>query len=485
MTNPLLLKWSLLGIVFILPLLFLPLTYLAFELPKVLALYIFSGFILTGFLLGKWKIKLDFVHHLAFFFLFWLFLSSLVGVSFETSFFGSYFRREGLLTYICYILLFFAAPFVLKDEGFKKKLSVTAVASSIAVSLIGIAQFISLWIFNYQDQPLYNGRIISTFGQPNFLGSFLVQSLPFFWYLAIRVKSKWRLVLFLGSSIVILAVILTFSRASWLALIILICILTFKNLKLLLAFLIGLTIVYAFIGSFTPSLFYHQVKRFEVDINERWTAENRGLIAQRSLELIVKRPITGWGVENFALVFPMVIREDDLGLKDIVVDSAHNIFLNLGVEGGIVGMGIFMAFLVVLIKLGLKKVKEEQDSGFIKALMMVVVAFLITHQFSVLSSAPFILFWICCGGIAGSAFLYTSRPVNKIQTSLYSLVILIPIFWFVTQNIRADILFREAQFYEVADIKKAIELDSKAFKIAPWVKYYLVRRDFLLKQMGN
>lgn len=168
-----------------LPLLFYPWSYLSFELPKVLGVMITASFLLFGLSAVSLKhLKPHFVHYVAIFFILWLGFSSLSGVQFEHSFWGSYFRREGLVMWLSFLIIFLASGVITANQFWHKHIAQAISVSGVMVAALGLVEFVSLWGFGHTNQLLYNGRIISTFGQPNFAGSFLVLTLPFlgYWY---------------------------------------------------------------------------------------------------------------------------------------------------------------------------------------------------------------------------------------------------------------------------------------------------------------
>lgn len=495
-----LIQQTLIFSLFALPLIFFPYTYLSFELPKVLVFYLFSILMLGGLILGKpHSFKLNLIHLLVLLFISWLILASILGIDFEHSFWGNYFRRQGIITWIGYFIIFIASGIAFQKDHFKIQASWAVIFGALAVSILALSQFISLYFLGNLGQLLYSGRIISTFGQPNFLASFLVMSLPFFWYLQLSyIGAKKHLIakqqsffiakqqsffIILTGALVILATILTFSRSGWLALTVLLLMWGLYHWKMFLGLLTGVIILYALLANLFPLLVFREWSRFQVDLGTVWSAENRTLIAERSSELISKKPLFGYGAENFILAFPQVVESDDLGLKDIVIDSAHNLFLDIAVETGIVGLTIFILILLAVFAKGLKSL-GTQKSNFTAILLVVIIVFLISHQFSPLSLVPLLLFFISAGAVAGPAFAVHPTPLAKLPTAVIFLVILVPIFFFIIQNIRADMIFKQASIFEVSDINRAIKLDNETIKIAPWVKFYVWRRDFLLRQLG-
>lgn len=389
---------------FVLPLLIFPWANLAFELPKVLGLYLFSVLLLISCWFGKFRLaKLTSIHLLLFWLFAWLVFVSLLGVSFEQSFWGSYFRREGLLTWASYLIVFMVSGAVFTKETVQKKVSIAVVASACIVSFLGIVQFVLAGYLSIGNSYLYNGRIVSTFGQPNFLGTFLAMSLPFFWHLSFRRGLLVRFALWIGGLIVAIGLICTASRSAYLGFFVIALFWGFfhrKSFFFATAIMVGFVALIIFLF---PFVLQEQWRRAEFDLGKHWTAENRGLIFLRSFDLILKRPIAGYGVESYGLIFQSVVRPSDLGLREIAVDSSHNIFLDIAVQSGMVGLLLFLWFLKTLYSYVLHRAKEniQEQKTWIIAMIAVIVVFVVSHQFSVLSVIPWVLFWVASGSIAG------------------------------------------------------------------------------------
>lgn len=473
-------RQALFFLLFALPLLFFPWAFMSFELPKVFLLYLFSVFAVyflssAGFRPSKFtKIQCLYLIFLA-----WTILTSIIGISFSQSFLGSYFRTQGLLTWICYGILFFTAGKLLEDNHSKKYACLAILISSAFTASFAVLQFVLLWFFKDTSQLLYSNRVIATFGQPNFLGAFLVMSLPFAWYNLKQVTRKWKAVILFLMIVIVLGIFSTLSRSAYLGLGLLALIWGFYHYRMFLTGIILSVALFAILANLLPNLVYSQWYKFQVDTVSKWTAENRLIIAQKSIELIAQKPITGYGLENYFYAFPNVVKPKDIGLQDIVVDSSHNLFLDLAVQTGLIGLVLFLAILILTIIHGLKK------DDFAKAALCSVIAFIVVHQFSVLSVVPMVLFWLSLGIINGSTLKHVSlTKTSGFIINLIGIYILSITLLFTVQTFRAEVFFRQASAYEVLDINRAIMLDNKAIKLAPWIQFYSSRRNFLLRQLG-
>jgi O-antigen ligase len=82
------------------------------------------------------------------------------------------------------------------------------------------------------------------------------------------------------------------------------------------------------------------------------TTTSRLAIAKDSLHMFTGRPILGWGLGNFALVYPKYQSYYSLFL----INHAHNDFLEALTEAGLIGFGAMVWFVVVLYRSATSKI---------------------------------------------------------------------------------------------------------------------------------
>lgn len=119
-------------------------------------------------------------------------------------------------TYLVYVLAMRYQDRIL----FKHLLWVTYVVSVIA-SVYGLAQYFGLeWIWSHTLNP-YGSRPVSTFGNPNFMSSFLVIVIPVMMAdFMMKITGVPRALLFAGLVATIGALIATLTRSSWMGLLV-------------------------------------------------------------------------------------------------------------------------------------------------------------------------------------------------------------------------------------------------------------------------
>jgi hypothetical protein len=155
-----------------------------------------------------------------------------------------------------------------------------------------------------------------------------------------------------------------------------------------------------------------------MDIQEeigRWGFEgyerigsSRGYIWSRTIPLLVNNNLFGYGPDTYALVFPQNdVFGKALAFSDpwIIVDKPHNMYLQIGVNTGVISLLAFTAlYLIYFIQSVLLYFKGKLDS-FMKvsgaAFLLATFAYMITGFFndSVVSVAP--VFWVLLGSGIG------------------------------------------------------------------------------------
>ena len=127
-----------------------------------------------------------------------------------TSIFGSSYRYDGMLSFLLYFSAFLIAKNA-KNIG-NVVFKVIALTSTL-VATLGILQF-------YEIDPIpskwyaipWENTAFSTMGNPNFLGSYLVLSIPVAIYLFFYLEKKYGLVVY---SLLLLCVLCSQTRGAW------------------------------------------------------------------------------------------------------------------------------------------------------------------------------------------------------------------------------------------------------------------------------
>lgn len=405
------LKFLLLLIVFLTPLLN-PIKSLGYEQTKVFFFIIFltlGGFLWTIYSLRHpVKIAWSPIQKAATLFIAILFLTSILGVDRWNSFLGTQPYFQGAILY-AYLYLFFLL--ISWSRISLEKWAYVLAGSSSLVGILAIHQWVLLNVF-HQSIPSYAGRVVSSFGQPNFYSGFLLLTLPFFYLLLKRTQANPLIII--GFLINILAIILSESRIGYILLSLLIVLFLLWELpwKKLTIALCGLVLSASFIfalffgAGFLEKEFIEVSKTNNPDTTQIGV-EKRYYLWQVIGELIIKNPLLGYGLENIGVSFSNYfvinkhsIFEENLnlkpfmfGLKDLNVDRSHNYSLDLLMFSGILGL---LSWLILVVMLFLKLGQKVNDrSKFV--LLTSLLVYLVWIQFQNQSVIQLLYFWLLVG----------------------------------------------------------------------------------------
>jgi len=477
--------------------------------------WLFGGY---GPVLSGKKLK---VFILALVFLVTLILATIFSASPEYSFLGSYERRMGLITWLHFFVFF--TILVLEDwqpRDIKLILSGGLIASGLVVfySIVQSLGFnIWTWRLGSSGTSVLDTRIFATFGQPNFLASWLLLVIPLNIFCLIYFKKFYQRILIailILSCLVVL--LLTQSRGAWLGflaeIIFFVGVYLFakgrkKAFKIFLIIVIIAFVGYVGLNIFSsapttknvsnPTLFY-RLKSL-VLLKNLTTTYTRLMSWHIALEAIARRPILGYGPEMFLFEAIKHYQPSQAIYETINTfpDRAHNDFLDATLNAGIVGLLFYLALLVAVFYYALKFIKDNfsqglNNCGLVFALMVGLFGYLVSLQFSFHDIQTIIYFWLYLGLIIFLIFpvlisFNQERRKNFWQQIILStlvIILTIVVVWFFNlRAILADFYYRQA-YTQLKDQKIALSLNNfdKVFSLQPEQSYY--REGLAINIMG-
>ncbi len=408
-----LLKILLLLTVFLTPLLGASNSF-GYEQTKI-AFFIFSSS-LIGFiwLAGKPKLKWNLVKIASLGFIFILLVSSILGVDLKQSLLGSNPYFQGWLVY-AYLGLFsvLVASSKIRLESYASVL----VFSASLVGVCAIRQWVEVHLF-HSPIPTYAGRVISTFGQPNFYAGFLLLTLPFS-YLLFKTQSKKLCFLGWGSGLIsLIGILMSFSRSTILMALLLLILGLVDQLKIKVKaglVVLGTVVLSVFIAlKFSSGIIGNEVSNPILTKNPdltRDSVEKRVYIWPQAINIALQKPLTGYGLENIDKAFSdyfaaskhslfeenLQIMPVLISLKELNIDRSHSYALDLLLFSGGIGLALWVS-LVALLFWKLKQ-KTKIDGRYNYILMVSLITYLIWVQFQNQSVVHLIYFWLLVGMI--------------------------------------------------------------------------------------
>lgn len=317
-----------------------------------------------------------------------VFLANILGLDSKISILGSEFRHQGFLTLLSGALIFFIVKKIKKIED---SFWMVIALNGFIVSALAICQIIAIQFFPQINIPTYQGRIVGSLGNPNSLGGYLVMLLPF--VLFAEGSLRRHFIKYGISLLIIIAIFFTDSRSALLAggfvIFVFLMKVFFKvNVCKKISLIILFLLVFLLFGNkmLNPirRIFDSEVLQIRsesakglVQYDREWKRisiwDNRILIWAEGLKAFQKSPILGYGQENFELIFPKE--------RHMKVDNAHNIFLEIAISSGMLGLIIFLAIIFIALK---------QSSIVVR---LSIFVFLVVAQFNPLSIAQIAFFW--------------------------------------------------------------------------------------------
>jgi len=270
-----------------------------------------------------------------------LIAATLASVDGRASLWGSHERQQGLITLLSYLLLFAATAGLVETGVHWDRLARALVWSSTPVVLYGLAQALRLDPLHWRSDSA--SAVLSTLGRSNLLGSYLVLVVPLTAALAMPPDRRHQYLPLLAAQLVCL--LLTRARAAYLgvavAALVGAALWVADGSRLRLRHLLSLA------AGLSPllSLALTVVVVRLTPIAERLTAlggSNAARVAiwTAALPLLGDRPLLGYGPETLAPLFarvfppPLVYYQG----RNVYVDRAHNLGLDLTLNAGLVGL---------------------------------------------------------------------------------------------------------------------------------------------------
>ena len=445
----------------------------------IIALAIFVFLALAGqvFFYGRLRAPLTWIPALL---LFVAYITSFLGIDFYRSFWGIFARGDGLLT-LSVITIFFYLILLSADSEFLKRLAkvITVVAGIVAA--IAVLQWITT-IFGGKAAflPPVTGRIGSTIGNAAFLAGYL--GMAFFVILALLRDSNnfWRRICKIAAILSVLAIVLTATRGTILALLVsLVIVLVFAALKGdekikrgakygIAALVIFAGLFFVFRAELSQSSFEPVRRVASISLSDG-TVSSRLFVWSHITEEAIKHPFSGYGSEHITQLFDKVY--DPSKIVEQWFDRSHNAFLDYFVQYGIFGLALYLAFIVAFVVYALRIYRREDFSimnyGFIFLLLILTYVVQNLFVFDTPSSLwlLYALFALLIVWISDTSATKISLHIPKVVSGIISVIIVLIIIPTIILPLYSNILLTKGYLYHLIDVKKANAYFEKGFAL--------------------
>ena len=325
-------------------------------------------------------------------------------------------RNEGVITILCYIVLFLASKkyFIIKKRGINIILFTVTIMSLLAI--------IQLYVYDpiYKQATLFGvnkdiaiasqlERLMGTIGHRNFMSTYLIIFLPISVSFYVVFKEKKY---FIFSTIIFIALLCTTTRSGWISVAsfaLLGGVFIRKNKEYLKRSfkLVVVAIIAVFIVNLTMQGTLlnraNTMKNDVVNFSDK-SGSKRVKIWKNIFKCIKSHPLLGTGPDTVYQALAEE-REKDPSVMSSGVDKAHNEFLQIAINSGIPSLVIYIVFLVLLVR----NLFKHRDNRIYRILSLVFISF-ITQSFfniSVISVAPIV--WILFGIMSKNEIIIYNR----------------------------------------------------------------------------
>lgn len=247
--------------------------------------------------------------------------------------------------------------------------------SNIGTSIENANELYPYGLTTVEDENLF--RITGSYGHANLLAVCLVTLLPFLFYF----KRKTNFLLGLAVS----AVILTLSRVAWFTVILMflyifLYLLNKENDRFRIYRNFGITVFIVLI--LFSQIILSRLNTLPDSFSEGSSWDTRQKIWQEAWNLLEQYPISGTGQNRFIQLAFENQTDNFYPLNDRAFSyKIHNLFLEIAAETGIIGLYIFILFLVLQYYY-LLKIKNRQQSNFYRILLLSLSVLLFISMFN-------------------------------------------------------------------------------------------------------
>lgn len=325
---------------------------------------------------------------------------------------------KGLFKLARYIMILFIMVQELRDRRHLERIFIAVLAGLMMASLDSIWQVATGRDFIRGYEPVVNlgmVRATASFKDSNILGIYLSALAPLLFGLSLYYfEGRKKAVMFLLSLITLIAVLLTYSRPTLLAVYIAILLpaLVMKKKKIIV-FMIVLALISPFIA---PRAVKEWAKSVEYNPLRFVCNDDRIAVYRNSAHMIKDHPFIGVGVNTYMKNYGRyreVVEYRGVVTKDYMY--AHNNFIHMAGETGLVSLGIFLWLLWALFAKSARIYKNLDDrylKVFLLSLIACLAAFLVNGltESSLYYSRVAVIFWYSAGmALAFRKFIYADK----------------------------------------------------------------------------
>jgi O-antigen ligase len=412
-------------------------------------------------------------------------ISTVLGVSPVASLFGSSYGQMGLLTRLCFFIVFVSLIAVVarSEKRFHAvlwamTLTGLAVATYAFMQFFGKDPFIQSRLYTFESEGGALLRVNSTIGHSNYLGNFLLYVAPLGAGLGLASRGRARRAGLTAATLSVLAIIFTGTRGAWLGLVVagLAFVMLLRSSRtekvsehrrrkiIWRAGIVALAALVLFaIVSVSPA--YRSIVLRARSLVHENTGAGRTLLWRDSMKMVKDYALIGCGPEGFRKAF-LPYKSDELArlAPETNNESSHNSFIDAALSYGLLGAILYVAIIASSFSLLLRARRRAADasSRIIASTLVASLAAVVVHNFFIFDQISTGLYFFVFAGLAQiasnkvalgneQARYESRRPSSQTKARRLAPMVLVVasgIFviaaWYSIENILADIEINKA-----------------------------------------
>lgn len=275
---------------------------------------------------------------------------------------------------------------LIRQKKHLRAVIVTLFLTATWVSLFGIYEFLTGVGLDTDD------RLNSVYVPANYVGMLVAPILVLGFHFLRKIESKFlKILYYLLFASILLALYLSKSYGAWLGLFAALVFLWLqvklprKRMKYLLIFTALATVVI-----FAQARSDKFGRLFEFGF--RTSSSTRSEIWQTAVLIIKEHPLLGVGLGNFEAVYREYIPRVAFPPLEWLVVKPHNLYLNLWIEMGLLGLGSFIYLIVLFFRQGARSLDRPVTKYLLAAMIVLLVHGLVDTPY--FKNDLSVLFWV-------------------------------------------------------------------------------------------
>ena len=301
-----------------------------------------------------------------------------------------------------YIMLYFIVAEFVCDKRRLKNIVIVMLVSAVMIGVDCLFQYFFGFDF-LRFRHLEAGRITGSFQMPGDLAGYLGPVLCLSLTLCFLKLKKWiRYSLRIESILLLSLLIISIARGAWLGIIAAVCFLgLLENKKIIYVTVVLLLILCVIMPQLiqTPDNVLNRMK--SIFLLSDASSLDRKTIWQTAIKMIQDKPIFGQGLSTFMGNFSKY-GKDYYYLKHGIIPYAHNCYLQIAAETGIVGLVSFLTLIGTFFIYTIMSLRKTKDKFYHAVLSGISAGIIVTLVHSAVDTNLYslqlsVLFWVMLG----------------------------------------------------------------------------------------